>query len=70
MIFSEIRKKELKEITDKLKNEYGITIYPEDYHRHQQLNLKLKLWNEQEGEMSVFRKDDRNYGSAQSSGAV
>lgn len=47
--FQRNQEKELKEITDKLKNEYGITIYPEDYHRHQQLNLKLKLWNEQEG---------------------
>ncbi len=41
--------KELKEIIDRIKKEYGIAITEEHFHRHRRLALKLKLWNEQNG---------------------
>ncbi len=41
--------KELKEIIDKIKSEYGIQITSAHFRNHKQLALKLKLWNEQEG---------------------
>ena len=34
---------------EKIKNEYDIRIEESDYRKHQQLKLKLKLWNEQDG---------------------
>jgi CRISPR-associated endonuclease Csn1 len=41
--------KELKEIIDKIKSEYGIQVTSAHFRNHKQLALKLKLWNEQEG---------------------
>lgn len=41
--------KELKDIIDKVKKEYGISITDESFRGYQQLALRLKLWNEQDG---------------------
>lgn len=43
------QEKELTSIIEKIKKEYNITIGESDYRKHQQLKLKLKLWNEQGG---------------------
>lgn len=42
-------KNELENITAKIKSEYGITITDGTYSRHNNLRLKLRLWNEQNG---------------------
>ncbi|MCR5416653.1 MAG: type II CRISPR RNA-guided endonuclease Cas9 [Pseudobutyrivibrio sp.] len=44
-----VNENELKEITKKVKQEYGREITDKDYRQHKQLALKLKLWNEQGG---------------------
>lgn len=41
--------KELKDIINKIKTEYGILITDETFRNYKQLKLRLKLWNEQEG---------------------
>lgn len=41
--------KELKNIIDRVKKEYGIEITDADFKQHKKLALKLKLWNEQQG---------------------
>lgn len=41
--------KELGDIIDKIKKEYGIKITDSSFRNHKQLALKLKLWNEQGG---------------------
>ena len=41
--------REITEVLEKIKNEYGIVITDEHRKRQNQLNLKLKLWNEQDG---------------------
>lgn len=47
--FQKKQEKESKDIENKLKKEYNITVYPQDYSEHKQLRMKLKLWNEQQG---------------------
>ncbi len=42
-------KKELDDIIQKIKNEYGISITDSTFRNHKKLVLKLKLWNEQQG---------------------
>lgn len=41
--------KELDDIIQKIKNEYGRSITKQDFWNHKKLVLKLKLWNEQQG---------------------
>lgn len=41
--------KEIKDIINKVENEYGISINDEHFRNHKKLTLKLKLWNEQKG---------------------
>lgn len=44
-----INEKEIKEIQEKLSQVYRLDIKPRHYASQKQLNLKLKLWNEQDG---------------------
>ena len=44
-----LNEKEMEYIEDKLSSVYGIVLTPIDYSSQKQLNLKLKLWNEQDG---------------------
>lgn len=41
--------KEIQNIIERVKTEYNVSIGVENYKRQNQLNLKLKLWNEQQG---------------------
>lgn len=47
--FQKNREKELKGIENKIEKEYGKTITEKDYRGHKGLQMKLKLWNEQNG---------------------
>ena len=62
--FQKKQEKESKDIENKLKKEYNITVYPQDYSEHKQLRMKLKLWNEQPvsyTHLDVYKRQD--YGS-------